>query len=136
MDSAKQRLSREYSNNILFVEAPSESLIQNIENGKSKLCETNLNSEHTLLARHDIKSDVRHKIERLMREHSRMCEREDDCEAEVECEQSVYSNLRPEIRELGSSLVSYVPFIQMREGKITGVVISLLLSSMSGRSER
>lgn len=36
IDSAKQRLSREYSNNILFVEAPSESLIQNIENGKSQ----------------------------------------------------------------------------------------------------
>jgi len=67
-----------------------------------------------------------------MREHSRMCEREDDCEAEVECEQ--YSNLRPEIREMVR--VWSAMFIQMREGTITGVVTLLLLSSMSGRAER
>lgn len=107
IDSAKQKLSRENPNNILFVEAPSESLIQNVENGKSKLCDTNLNSERSLLARHHIKSDVRQKIESLMREHSMMFERQDDCEAEVECDQTVYSHLRPEIRELGSSLISY-----------------------------
>lgn len=108
MDSAKQKLSLEFPNNILFVEAPSGSLIQNIENGTSKLC-NNLNSERAVLALNCIKEDVRQKVERLMQEHTMTFEQdEDDYNAEVEFEQALQSTLQPpEIFELGSSLVSY-----------------------------
>ncbi|KAL7456045.1 hypothetical protein ACHAWC_010080 [Mediolabrus comicus] len=108
MDSAKQKLSLEFPNKILFVEAPSGSLIQNIENGTSNLC-NNLNSERAVLALNYIKEDVRRKVERLMQEHTMAFEQDDDdSNAEVEFEQALQSTLQPpEIFELGSSLVSY-----------------------------
>mmetsp|Transcript_4201 Transcript_4201/g.9417 ORF Transcript_4201/g.9417 Transcript_4201/m.9417 type:complete len:407 (+) Transcript_4201:281-1501(+) len=106
MDRAKQKLSQEYPDKILFVEAPSASLIRNIEKGTSRLC-FNFSSERYLLALRDIKSEASMKIERLMREHLSAFERNDDCEAEMECEQALYSHIRPEIPVLGSSLVSY-----------------------------
>ena len=108
MDSAKQKLSLEFPNKILFVEAPSGSLIQNIENGTSNLC-NNLNSERAVLALNYIKEDVRRKVERLMQEHTMAFEQDDeDYNAEVEFEQALQSTLQPpEIVELGSSLVSY-----------------------------
>jgi lysophospholipase L1-like esterase len=106
IDSAKQELSHEYPNKILYVEAPSQTQIEKIENGTSKLC-ADLKSERSLISFHDVKADVKRKIEKLMREHTSYFERDADCEAEVECDQAWYSNLRPHIPELGSTLVSY-----------------------------
>ena len=91
MDSAKQKLSLEFPNHILFVEAPSGSLIQNIENGTSKLC-NNLNSDCAVLALNYIKEDVRRKVERLMQEHTMAFEQDDDDNnVEVEFEQALES---------------------------------------------
>ena len=105
IDSAKHELSKEYPDRILYVEGPSPAQIEQIEKGISKLCDPKL--ERTLMSFHDIKADVKRKIERLMQEHTSYFERDADSEAEVECEQSWYSYLRPHIPELGSTLVSY-----------------------------
>ena len=105
IDSAKHELSKEYPDRILYVEGPSPAQIEQIEKGVYKLCDSNL--ERTLMSFHDIKVDVKRKIEQLMQEHTSYFERDADSDAEVECDQSWYSYLRPRIPELGSTLVSY-----------------------------
>jgi lysophospholipase L1-like esterase len=106
IDSAKQQLSKEYPNKILFVEAPSPTEVEQMEKGTSKLC-ADQKLERALLSFNDVKADVKRKIEKLMHDHTSYFERDADSEAEVECEQAWYSHLRPHIPELGSSLVSY-----------------------------
>lgn len=105
IDSAKHELSKEYPDRILYVEGPSSAQIEQIEKGISNLRDPKL--ERTLMSFHDIKADVKRKIEELMHEHTSYFERDADSDAEVECEQSWYSYLRPHIPELGSTLVSY-----------------------------
>jgi lysophospholipase L1-like esterase len=106
IDSAKQQLSKEHPKNIIFVEAPSPTQIQQFEKGTSNLC-SDQKLESALISFHDVKADVKRRVEKLMHDHTSYFERDPDSEAEVECEQAWYSHLRPHIPALGSSLVSY-----------------------------
>ncbi|KAL7511856.1 hypothetical protein ACHAXN_008978 [Cyclotella atomus] len=106
IDSAKQELSEQHPNKILFVEAPSPTQIEQFEKGASKLC-ADQKLERALVSFYDVKADVKRRVEKLMHDHTSYFERDPDSEAEVECEQAWYSHLRPNIPALGSSLVSY-----------------------------
>ena len=106
MESAKEKLSREFPNNVLYVKAPSQTLIEKFESGTSKFC-LDLKCEHAMASFNDTKCDAKKKIEKLMHDHTSYFERDAESEAEIECDQAWYLNLRPGIPEVGASLISY-----------------------------
>ena len=109
LDAEKRALSNEHPDAILFVDAPSPNLIQNIEKGTSEMC-SHRKTERVLLALSDVKQSAKRKIEILMREHSLMfsAQGEDkECETEKSCEEAFHSNLMKKMPDfLGSKLVS------------------------------
>jgi len=108
IDEEKRSLSKEFPDDILFVEAPSIEMIAEIEKGQSVLI-AKRKAEELLLDLKDITRQVREKIEHLIREHVDIHETsEHDSEAELHYEASHHNNLTNRMPDhVGSKLISF-----------------------------
>jgi len=108
LDEEKRSLSKEYPDDILFVEAPSIEMIHEIEKGQSILI-AKRKAEKLLLDLKDITRQVRDKIEHLIREHVDIHgQSESESETEMNYEASHHNNLTNRMPDhVGSKLISF-----------------------------
>lgn len=108
LDEEKRSLSKEYPDDILFIEAPSIEMIDEIEKGQSILI-AKRKAEKLLLDLKDITRQVRDKIEKLIREHVDIHDQSDsESETELHYEASRDNNLTNRMPDhVGSKLISF-----------------------------
>jgi lysophospholipase L1-like esterase len=108
LDEEKRSLSKEYPDDILFIEAPSIEMIAEIEKGQSVLI-AKRKAEKLLLDLKDITRQVRDKIEHLIREHVDIHDQSDsESETERHYEASHHNNLTNKMPDhVGSKLISF-----------------------------
>ena len=110
IDGEKRSLSQEYPNRLLFVEAPTIQMIDEIEKGQYFLC-AKRKTETVLLALKDVTRRVRNDLERLMKKHTQYHDFRDNKETkeiELHYEASRNDNLTSDVDTdvIGSKLVS------------------------------
>ncbi len=107
MDEEKRALSKEYPGSLLFIEAPTVKMIDEIEKGEYYLC-AKRKTEIVLLALKDITLRVRDEIKNLIRKHKEHHDfKDNEREIELHYEASKHHNLSDPIPDgIGSKLVS------------------------------
>jgi len=107
IDEQKRALSAEYPGDLLFIEAPTIEMIDEIEKGKYFLC-AKQKTETVLLALKDVTSRVRDELESLMHKHAQYHDFKDNAkEIELNYEASKNHSLAESMPDsIGSKLVS------------------------------
>ncbi len=107
IDEEKRALSKEYPGSLLFIEAPTIEMIDEIEKGKYFLC-AQRKTETVLLALKDVTMRVRDEMEGLIKKHIQNHDFKDsDKEIELHYEASKHHNLTDSMPDaVGSKLVS------------------------------